>query len=121
MPAGKWDGEHLLPSHADPTPKSLSARSSLDAPTAVVANHDELASWAWRGLAASDVAVPGDVAILGFDDGVLADGLGLTTVRQPFEESGRVALDLLLGMFADDSGPVRRVDLMPSLVVRSST
>ena len=90
-------------------------------PTAIMANHDELASRAWRGLAASGLSVPDDVAIVGFDDGPLADGLGLTTVRQPFEESGRVALDLLLGIVAGIAGPVRRVDLMPSLVVRSST
>lgn len=65
--------------------------------------------------------MPDDIAIVGFDDGPLADGLGLTTVRQPFEESGRVALDLLLGIAAGNAGPVRRVDLTPSLVVRSST
>jgi LacI family transcriptional regulator len=106
---------------ADPTPQLLAALSGANAPTAVVANHDEFASRAWRGLAARGLTVPDDVAILGFDDGPLADGLGLTTVRQPFEESGRVALDLLLAVAAGVSGPVRRVDLVPSLVVRSST
>ena len=105
----------------DPTPALRAALSGPDAPTAVVANHDEFASRAWRGLAARGLTVPHDVAILGFDDGPLADGLGLTTIRQPFEESGRVALDLLLAMTAGVSGPVRRVDLIPSLVIRSST
>ncbi|WP_254773716.1 LacI family DNA-binding transcriptional regulator [Microbacterium sp. cf046] len=106
---------------ADPTPALLAALSKRDGPTAIVANHDEFASRAWRGLATSGLSVPDDVAIVGFDDGPLADGLGLTTVRQPFEESGRVALDLLLGIAAGTNGPVRRVDLVPSLVVRSST
>ena len=63
--------------------------------------------------------MPDDIAIVGFDDGPLADGLGLTTVRQPFEESGAAALDLLLSMIAGIAGPERRVELMPSLVVRS--
>ncbi|WP_435747174.1 LacI family DNA-binding transcriptional regulator [Microbacterium sp. PMB16] len=109
------------PLDADPTPAVLRALSGPDAPTAVMANHDELASRAWRGLAQSGLSVPDDVAIMGFDDGPLAEGLGLTTVRQPFEESGRVALDLLLGIAAGNAGPVRRVELTPSLVVRSST
>lgn len=109
------------PLETDPTPALLRSLSGADAPTAVMANHDELASRAWRGLRQAGYSVPDDVAIVGFDDGPLADGLGLTTVRQPFEESGRVALDLLLGIAAGNAGPVRRVDLLPSLVVRSST
>jgi DNA-binding LacI/PurR family transcriptional regulator len=106
---------------ADPTPALLTALQGPDAATAVVANHDDLASHAWRGLERAGVSVPGDVAIVGFDDGPLADGLGLTTIRQPFEESGRVALDLILSLAAGTNGPVRRVDLVPSLVVRRST
>ncbi|MET0812341.1 MAG: LacI family DNA-binding transcriptional regulator [Microbacterium sp.] len=106
---------------ADPTPRLRASLSGRDAPTAVMANHDELASRALRGLERSGLSVPGDVAIMGFDDGPLADGLGLTTVRQPFEESGRAALDLLLAMTAGDGVAVSRVDLVPSLVVRGST
>jgi len=107
--------------HADPTAVLRTALSAPRAPTAIVANHDELASRALRGLTREGLSVPDDVAIVGFDDGPLADGLGLTTVRQPFEESGRAALDLLLGMIAGTGTAVGRVDLLPSLIVRSST
>lgn len=119
--------EHLdvelitCPLDADPTPAVRNALADRRAPTAVVANHDELASRAWSGLAGAGLSVPGDVAIVGFDDGPLAEGLGLTTVRQPFEDSGRVALDLLLGIAAGVGTPVRRVDLVPTLVVRASS
>ncbi|THG29599.1 LacI family DNA-binding transcriptional regulator [Naasia lichenicola] len=109
------------PLHADPTPALLAALEGPTPPTAIVANHDELASRAWRGLAARGLRIPEDVAIVGYDDGPLADGLGLTTIRQPFEESGRVALELLLGAIAGTGGAVRRIDLTPTLVVRSST
>ena len=109
------------PLDADPTPLLLAALAGPDAPTAVMANHDELAARAWRGLRARGLSVPGDVAIMGFDDGPLAEALALTTVRQPFEESGRVALDLVMAIASGDGAPVRRVDLMPSLVVRAST
>lgn len=106
---------------ADPTPALRAALAGPDAPTVVVANHDELAARALRSLSASGLSVPDDVAVVGFDDGQLATGLGLTTVRQPFEESGRVALDLLLGIAGGTNTPVRRVELVPSLVVRSTS
>ncbi|MFS0894232.1 LacI family DNA-binding transcriptional regulator [Microbacterium sp. 179-I 3D3 NHS] len=109
------------PLGADPTRALKAALSAPDAPTAIVANHDELASRAWRSVTSLGLSVPDDVAIVGFDDGPLADGLGLTTVRQPFEESGRAALELVLGLTAGTSAPVRRIDLVPSLVVRGST
>jgi LacI family transcriptional regulator len=109
------------PLDADPTAALRAAMTGPDAPTAIMANHDEFASRAWRSLVNDGLSVPGDVALVGFDDGPLADALGLTTVRQPFEESGRVALDLLLDLVAGIGSPVRRIDLMPSLVVRSST
>lgn len=106
---------------ADPTAQLREALSRRRGPTAVVANHDELASRALRGLVAAGMAVPDDVAVVGYDDGPLADGLGLTTVRQPFEESGRVALELVLSLANGTAAPVRHVELMPSLVIRATT
>ncbi|WP_092505823.1 LacI family DNA-binding transcriptional regulator [Agrococcus jejuensis] len=106
---------------ADPTPVLLDALRGSRAPTAIVANHDEFAARAYRGLSARGLSVPDDVAIVGYDDGPLAAGMGLTTIRQPLEETGRAALDLLLGAIAGTGAAVRRVDLVPSLVVREST
>jgi DNA-binding LacI/PurR family transcriptional regulator len=34
--------------------------------------------------------VPGDLSVIGFDDIELAAAIGLTTVRQPLRESGRL-------------------------------
>lgn len=108
------------PLGTDPTPALLEVLSGRDAPTAVVANHDELAAQAWRGLAAAGRSVPDDVAIVGYDDGPLGAALGLTTVRQPLEESGAAALDLILGAISGTGAAVRKVELTPSLVVRAS-
>lgn len=90
------------------------------APTAIVANHDDLASRACRALAGLGIRVPDDVAVVGFDDGPLAAGLDLTTIAQPFEETGRAALDLVLGEISGASRSVRRIVLQPSLIVRGS-
>lgn len=67
-----------------------------DRPTAVMAHHDLLALGVL--LAARDLGlrVPDDVAVVGFDDGDIAMAADLTTVRQPFEESGKAAVRLLL-------------------------
>lgn len=88
-----------------------------DRPTAVVAVSDVLAlgvmdACAQRGL------VPGiDISIAGFDDVSEAVTAGLTTIRQPVREKGRIAAELLL----DPERPERRITLPHELVVRSST
>ena len=64
--------------------------------------------------------VPQDLAVVGFDDVEFADYIGLTTIRQPLEESGRVAVDLLLARLADPSRPAQRVRLPLSLVRRDT-
>lgn len=89
--------------------------------TVVVANHDEFAARIWRVLTRAGIAVPRDIALVGYDDGDLADTLDLTTVRQPFEQSGRAALDLILAAIAGSGAGVSRLDLLPELVVRSTT
>jgi LacI family transcriptional regulator, galactose operon repressor len=73
---------------------------SGDRPRAIMAHHDVLAVGVL--LAARDLGlrVPEDVAIMGFDDGEVAEAADLTTVRQPFEQSGGVALRLLLAQIA---------------------
>ena len=66
------------------------------------------------------VAVPDQLAVVGFDDIDVADYIGLTTIRQPLEESGRVAVDLLLSRLADASRSVQDVWLPLSLIKRQT-
>ena len=69
--------------------------AGADRPTAVFAADDTLAAGVMRAAHSLGLAVPEDLAVVGFDDGELAEALGLTTVRQPLEESGRAAAELL--------------------------
>jgi DNA-binding LacI/PurR family transcriptional regulator len=46
--------------------------------------------------ARAGLSVPGDLSVIGFDDIELAAAIGLTTVRQPLRESGRLGAHLLL-------------------------
>ncbi|GAA4153606.1 LacI family DNA-binding transcriptional regulator [Gryllotalpicola daejeonensis] len=89
--------------------------------TAVFASHDDLASRTRIALAAAGVRVPEDLSLAGYDDGPLAAGLGLTTVRQPFEQSGAAAAEMLLGLMSGEPVASTQVTLGVELVVRQST
>ncbi|MEU8235530.1 LacI family DNA-binding transcriptional regulator [Actinoplanes sp. NPDC004185] len=76
------------------------AAGLLDAaerPTAVMAHHDVLAVGVLLAARDRGLRVPQDVAVMGFDDGEAAAAADLTTIRQPFEESGSTAFGVLLG------------------------
>ena len=89
--------------------------------TAIFAHDDFLASAALRAARDLSLGVPNDVEIIGFDDGKLAEAIGLTTVRQPLEESGEVATQLLLAQIEDPSRSARSVTLELSLIERDTT
>lgn len=94
---------------------------SSERPTAVFAHDDLLASGILRAARELGIAVPGELAIVGFNNSDLAKALGLTTVEQPFEESGLVAIQLLFERLADPSARERDVSLRVSLVERETS
>jgi DNA-binding LacI/PurR family transcriptional regulator len=90
-------------------------------PTAIFAHDDLLASGALRAARTRGLKVPGDLAVVGFDDSDIAEPLGLTSIRQPLEESGQLAAETLLSQMASPDGPLRHVSLRLSLVERETT
>jgi len=95
--------------------------------TALVAFDDLTALGAIRALARAERSAPRDCSIIGFDDVPLAalSTPGITTIRQPMEEMGRVATHRLLDVLRKDDGQGEvPPDLQlqpPSLVLRDST
>ena len=89
-------------------------------PTAIFAPSDTQALGVLKAARERDMSIPRDLAVIGFDDVEVADYIGLTTVRQPLEESGRVAVELLLSRLANRSRPVQHVRL-PLTIVRRET
>lgn len=85
--------------------------------TAIVCLSDILAIGALQEVRRRGLRVPEDISITGFDGVPEAARLGLTTVRQPFREKGRVAGELLI---APDGG-ARSVVLDTELIMGSST
>lgn len=96
-------------------------------PTAVFCANDLLALGLLQQLTQYGIAVPDDVAIVGYDDieFAAAAAVPLTSVRQPRHLLGRTAAELLLEEDAASRGTVehshRQVMFSPELVVREST
>jgi LacI family transcriptional regulator len=74
-----------------------------ESPTAVFAEWDLLATRFWAAARRHDARVPEDLSIVGCDDGPLVSELGLTTVTQPFEETGAAGFRLLERAMAGES------------------
>ncbi|MFC4017196.1 LacI family DNA-binding transcriptional regulator [Micromonospora sp. GCM10011542] len=88
-------------------------------PTAVLAGSDVLALGVLDALDARPAADRPSISVTGFDDIPEAAAAGLTTVRQPAEEKGRIAGELLLDPPAEPTAG--HVLLPTALVVRTST
>jgi LacI family transcriptional regulator len=91
-------------------------------PDAVFCANDLTAIGAMDALRELGLSVPGDVAVVGFDDSELARTTEppLTTVRQPIEQLGAEMAQLLLAQLDEDAQPTGVV-LRTELVVRSSS
>ncbi|GAA2435021.1 LacI family DNA-binding transcriptional regulator [Streptomyces macrosporus] len=90
---------------------------------AVFAASDVMAAGALAELRGHGRRVPDDVAVVGFDDSIVARHTDppLTSVRQPVEEIGRTITELLLREIEAPGSARHHVVLPTSLVVRDST
>jgi LacI family transcriptional regulator len=95
--------------------------------TALMAFDDMTAFGAIRALTQSDVKVPEQCSVVGFDDIAHSSVLtpGLTTVRQPMPEMGKMAVSLVAEGIAALQEKRKIVSthrvLTPELIVRAST
>ena len=90
-------------------------------PTAIIAEYDELAIGALRSLRRAGIPVPGRVSVVGIDDHEMSSVVELTTVRQPVQEEGATAAQLLLDTLGELPPEPTDVVLPTRLVVRGST
>lgn len=90
--------------------------------TALVCANDDLAAIAHAALTAAGHAVPGDVALTGFDDDTAFRELELTTVGLPLEEVSVAAVGLLARALTEDlAEAVHHLQLAPRLLARQTT
>jgi LacI family transcriptional regulator len=91
-------------------------------PDAVFAASDTMALGALRALREAGKRVPDDVAVVGFDDMPQAATVvsPLTTVRQPIQRAGVLAVEMLIDILENGVEPPRRIILPTELVIRDS-
>lgn len=94
-----------------------------DPPTAVFAGCDETAAGLIEAARAGGLRIPEDLSIVGYDDTHVAQltSPSLTTVRQPLQQMGRVALRTALRLANGERLESHHVELATELVVRQST
>jgi DNA-binding LacI/PurR family transcriptional regulator len=98
----------------------LASRPDLDG---VFAASDLMAAGVLAVLAGAGRQVPGDVAVVGYDDSAVATSTNppLTSVHQPIEEMGREVARLLVEAIDGTNRAKRRVILATDLVKRASS
>lgn len=91
-------------------------------PTAIFASNDLSAFGAMEAIRERGLRIPEDISVVGFDDIPQASIVHpkLTTVRQPLDHMGRVAVKMLLEHIATPSHVPHRVTLATRLVIRES-
>ncbi|HET6217216.1 MAG TPA: LacI family DNA-binding transcriptional regulator [Acidobacteriaceae bacterium] len=94
------------------------------APTAFFASNNLVMRHLLHALSEMGVAIPGEVAVAGFDDFDMADIFypALTVVRQSANDLGRIAADLLFARFGAKHRPVvgNQIVLPVQLIIRRS-
>jgi LacI family transcriptional regulator len=89
-------------------------------PTAIFVSSDIQAIGVIEALNENGIKVPDDVAVIGFDDIELAKDFGLTTVRQPMYEMGKVAVEKLFERINDKDRKPMHIKFTPELVIRKT-
>jgi LacI family transcriptional regulator len=97
----RWQGNYYASGGARVIERLLASDDAM--PRAIACANDQTALGVMYALAQHGIDVPGDVAVTGFDDIPMARHLRpqLTTVRQPIQEIGATAFDVLYSMITD--------------------
>ncbi|MQL50442.1 ribose operon transcriptional repressor RbsR [Photorhabdus khanii] len=91
-------------------------------PEAVFAGNDAMAVGAYQALYRAGLSVPDDISIIGYDDIDLAPYMipPLTTIHQPKDELGKLAVDTLLYRMDNPESDPKLLVLTPTLIERNS-
>lgn len=92
-----------------------------DGPSAIFAAADVLAYGALRAGREAGLRAPRDLDVIGFDDIEPSAYVGLSTVRQPMYEMGKMATEMLMRRLDAPLAPVQHTVFAPDLVVRESS
>ena len=91
-------------------------------PQAVFTGNDAMAVGVYQALYQAELQVPQDIAVIGYDDIELASFMTppLTTIHQPKDELGELAIDVLIHRITQPTLQQQRLQLTPILMERGS-
>ncbi|MEO8392328.1 MAG: substrate-binding domain-containing protein [Chloroflexota bacterium] len=91
--------------------------------TALVVGNDQMALGAMRALRETDLRIPEDVSIVGFDDIAESSFMEppLTTIRQDFAALGKRGIEYLIARIVNPDLPLQQQVIYPEVILRSST
>ena len=119
----EWQGNYCAAGGARVIDRILaSGNGAARLPRAIACANDQTALGVVYALMQHGLDVPGDVAVTGFDDIPVARHLRpqLTTVRQPIQELGATAFEVLYSMINDAGHAPRNIVLPTRLIPRES-
>ena len=90
-------------------------------PTAIFCHSDEMAFGALKAIRKKGLRVPEDLSVIGFDDHLIAQYVGLTTVAQPPQFEGQVAAAAAISEVTHRTSEHKNILVPLSLVVRETT
>ncbi|MCJ7624020.1 MAG: LacI family transcriptional regulator [Anaerolineaceae bacterium] len=90
-------------------------------PTAIFAASDNLAMSILKVARNRNIRVPEDLAVIGFDDIDIAEYLGLTTISQSLDKSGRLSAELLVAQILDPTRPIQNISMKLEIIERETT
>lgn len=90
-------------------------------PTAIFCHSDEMAFGALKAIRKKGLRVPEDISVIGFDDHLIAQYVGLTTVAQPPQFEGQVAAASAIAEIANPQAERKNILVPLSLVIRDTT
>ncbi len=115
-----WQGNYCAAGGARVIERLLASGDPL--PRAIACANDQTALGVVWSLTSRGLAVPGDVAVTGYDDIPVARHLRpqLTTIRQPIQELGATAFETLYAMISGSDPEPRNIVLPTRLICRES-
>ncbi len=100
------------------TKKLIASGTEFDA---IFAACDLIAVGALKALKESKLSIPSDVQVVGFDDIMIAELLGITTIVQPVYEMATEAARMLIDIIEEKTSTTKHITIEPTLIVRDTT
>lgn len=102
--------------------QKILSRPKNEWPEAVFAVNDPSAFGAIETLKELGLAIPDDMAIVGFSDDIRAELLSspLTTVKQPAYQVGKKAAEKLIEIISNETHQPENIEILTELIIRSS-